>query len=117
MPAPFAPMIAIRSPGCTLRSKRSKMVRSYFLVMLSATTAMLYSFFSKSKRINGFWRDDGLNSSILIFSICFARLVAWRAFDLFAEKRRTKSCRSAMRSLAFWFAACWRSFACVDASM
>ena len=38
-------------------------------------------------------------SSILIFSICLAREVAWRAFDSLAEKRRTKFCRSATRLL------------------
>ena len=81
-------------------------MRSYFFEIFSATTAMLCSFFSHSKRMNGFCRDDGLNSSILILSIIFRRLVAWRAFDLFAEKRRTKSCRSATRSFAFALAFC-----------
>ncbi len=56
--------------------------------------------------MNGFWRDDGLTSSTLIFSICLAREVAWRAFDLLAEKRRTKSCSSATFSLALALAAC-----------
>ncbi len=67
--------------------------------------------------MNGFWRDDGLMSSTLIFSICLAREVAWRALDLLAEKRRTKSCSSLMRSLARALAAIWRSRACIDASM
>jgi hypothetical protein len=58
-----------------------------------------------------------LNSSILIFSICLARLVAWRALDLLALKRRTNSCSSWTFSLAFWLALDWRSRAWVEASM
>ena len=65
----------------------------------------------------GFWRDDGLISSILILSICFRREVACRAFDALAEKRRTNSCRSEMRSFALAFAASTRARACVEASM
>ncbi len=65
----------------------------------------------------GFWRDDGLTSSTLIFSICRARDVAWRAFDLLAEKRRTNSCSSAMRSFAFALALSTCARACVDAIM
>ncbi len=65
----------------------------------------------------GFCRDDGRISSILIFSSCFLRDVAWRALDAFAEKRRTNSCRSEMRSLALALAASTRWRACTDASM
>ena len=67
--------------------------------------------------MNGYWREEGFTSSTFSFSICFWREVAWRALDLLAEKRDTKSCSSAMRSLAlvFAFSTCWR--ACVEASM
>ena len=56
-------------------------------------------------------------SSTLIFSICLARLVAWRALDLLAEKRRTNSCSSATFSLALVLslASCARAW--VEASM
>ena len=56
-------------------------------------------------------------SSTLIFSICFWREVAWRALDLLAEKRRTKSCSSAMRSRVLALAADTSARAWVEASM
>ena len=65
----------------------------------------------------GFCRDDGLTSSILIFSICRRREVACRALDAFAEKRRTNSCRSEICALALAFAASTRCRAWVEASM
>jgi hypothetical protein len=58
-----------------------------------------------------------LKSSILILSIIFMRLVAWRAFDLLAEKRRTNSCSSATLSLALALDEAWRSLTCAEASM
>ena len=72
-----------------------------------------------SKRMYGFWRDDGLTTtcSALMRSICFRREVAWRDLDLLAAKRRTKSCSSATRSLALALLATRRSRACVEASM
>ena len=67
--------------------------------------------------MNGYCRLEGLTSSTLSFSICFMREVAWRALALWARKRRTKSSRSAMRSLAFALSFCSCCFASVDASM
>ena len=67
--------------------------------------------------MNGYWRLEGLTSSGLNFSIIFMREVAWRAFALCARKRRTKSSRSAMRSLARALAFCCCVLASVDASM
>ena len=63
-------------------------------------TAERWSLRACSKRMYGFWREDGRISSILIFSICRFRDVACRAFDAFAEKRRTNSCRSEICALA-----------------
>ena len=70
-----------------------------------------------AKRINGYWRLEGLMSSTLIFSICRARLVACLAFEALAEKRRTKSCKSAIccLALALSLAACARAM--LEASM
>ena len=61
--------------------------------------------------MNGYWRLEGFTSSGRSFSIIFMREVAWRAFALCARKRRTKSSRSAMRSLAraFLFSCCCRA--------
>jgi len=67
--------------------------------------------------MNWYWRLEGLTSSTLIFSIRRWREVACFAFDALAEKRRTKACRSAIRSLALALVAAWVSRAWVAASM
>jgi hypothetical protein len=53
----------------------------------------------------------------LILSIIFIRLVAWRALDLLARKRRTNSSSSAIFSFDLLLTAIWRSRAMVEASI
>jgi hypothetical protein len=120
LPMPFGPMMATRSPASTLKlmsRSTSTSVPGYRNDSFSMLTTPRCSFFAWSKRMNGFCRDEGLISSILIFSSSRLREVAWRAFDAFAEKRRTNSCRSEMRSFALAFEASTRARACTDASM
>ena len=96
LPTPFSPIIAIFSPASTSKLKSLNSTRSKPWLSFCTSTALRCSFSrsSYSKRINGYWRLEGLISSTLILSICFARLVACFALDALAEKRRTKSCKS-----------------------
>ena len=75
------------------------------LVRPSTSTAWRCSFCfgSYSKRMKGFCRDEGFTSSGRSLSICLMRDVACFERALLAEKRRTNSCSSTMRSRA------WRS--------
>ena len=119
LPMPFSPMMATFSPASNiiLTSLNNGLSKPWLSFLIS--TALRYSFSrsSYSKRMKGYWREDGLNSSILILSICLARLVACLALEALAEKRRTKSCKSATCCLALSLSlACWAR-AAVLASM
>src|SRR5215471_8451687 len=89
LPMPLGPMMAMRSPASTAKLmllSTSTLESGYRKLRSSTETADRYSFLPCSKRMYGFWRDDGRTSSILIFSICLLREVACRDLDALAEK-------------------------------